>query len=139
MKHKTVAAEPQGFAPRLQKFIFGRDLAAISSSTLFQKIRPLSVFGVKCYHRYAVRYRWTGPGLTSILAGERQGTKGLSNITAKESISILLLFQNKDRVRMFVQIVFIVLRSKVGHDLLILRFLDHTQRGTTLSRTPLDE
>ena len=57
--------------------------------------------------RHTVRYRWTGPGLTSILAGEWQGTNGLSHVTATEIISILkahaiLLFQNEDRVKMFV-------------------------------------
>jgi hypothetical protein len=34
---------------------------------------------------------------------------------------------------------FVELRSKAGHGLLILRFLDHTQRRTTLGRTHLDE
>jgi len=104
------------------------------------------VFGVKNCPRYTVSYRWTGPGLTSILAGGRQGTNGLSNVTAKESISIvkvhvILLLQNEDRVRMFVHFFFfwVVLRSKRGQGLLILRFLDHTQRRTTLGRTSLDE
>ena len=76
--------------------------------------------------------------------GRDRGLNGLSHVTAKEIISIfkvhvILQFQNEDRVRMFVQIFFfVVLRSKAGHGLLILRILDHTQRRTTLGRTPLD-
>ena len=33
----------------------------------------------------------------------------------------------------------VTLRPNAGHGLLILRFLDHTQRRTTVGRTPLDE
>ena len=72
----------------LQKVAFGQDRAAVSSPNLVQRICSVPIFGVKFCPRYTVRYSWTGSGLTSILAWERQGTNGLSNVTAKESISV---------------------------------------------------
>jgi hypothetical protein len=41
----------------------------------------------------------------------------------------------------FYQLIFffVALRPNVGRGLLFLRFLDHTQRRTTVRRTPLDE
>ena len=46
-------------------------------------------------------------------------------------------------VKIFLYIFFlffsVALRPNMGHGLLILEFLDHTQRRTTVGRTPLDE
>jgi hypothetical protein len=49
-------------------------------------------------------------------------------------VHVMLLFQKEDCVRIFVHFV-LVLRPNATHGLLILRFLDHTQRLTTLGRT----
>jgi len=127
----------------LQTVAFGQDRAAVSSPNLVQRICPVQVFGVKFCPRYTVRYSGLARDWLRFSLGKDRGLTAWATSQPRKvfpcSRYMWSCYGKMRIVSVCSSNFFCGAAVQSGPWPLIPRFLDHTQRRTTLGRTSLDE